>query len=126
MVRVPQLTILARAASMSGKDSFMETAADLYEDAALIYTRLVRKESQEAAGAISLIHAAFGSHAALRAALIITIMKMEVQENHWVPGINLYAYLLAEYPGALPLTAYAMTCCSQSWTIPAVEIGGMG
>lgn len=99
----------------------METVSDLYEDAALVYTRLVRQENQEAAGAIELIHTAFGSHAALRAALIITIMKIEVQQNHWIPNIGLYTVLLEDYPAALPLTKYAMTCCVHEWAVPVVE-----
>lgn len=99
----------------------METTSDLYEDAALVYTRLVRQESQKAADAIELIHAEVGSHAALRAALIITIMKMEVQHNHWIPGIGLYEHLLEDYPAALQLMTYAMTCCLREWTVPVVE-----
>lgn len=99
----------------------METVFDLYEDTALVYTRLIRQENQEAAGAIELIHSAFGSHAALRAALIITIMKIEVQQNHWIPNIGLYAALLEDYPDALPLTKYAMTGCLHTWAVPVVE-----
>ena len=94
----------------------MQTASDLYEDIALVYTHLVRQESREAAASIELIHAAFGSRAALRAALIITIMKMEVQQNHWIPGVGLYAYLIEDYPDALRLTKYAMACCLEVWT----------
>ena len=74
----------------------LETAADLYEDVALTYTRLVRRESGDAAAAIEQIQAAFGAQAALRAALIITILKMEVQQNHWLPNIDLYAHLLED------------------------------
>ena len=99
----------------------MENPSDLYEDAALAYTRLVRQESQEAADAIEHIRADFGTHAALRAALIIRLLKMEVQQNHWIPGIGLYAQLLADYPDALPLTKYAMTCCLRSWGQPVKE-----
>ena len=96
----------------------METPADPYEDIALIYIRLVRQESGQAAAAIEEIQAAFGVHAALRAALIITILKMEVQQNHWLPNIGLYAHLLEDYPDAFPLTKYAMACCLQSWAVP--------
>jgi hypothetical protein len=99
----------------------METASDQYEDAAFVYTRLVGRESREAAAAIAKIQAAFGSHAALRAALIITLMKIEVQQNHWIPYLGLYLHLLEDYPDAIPLAKYAMTLCLQSWDIPVVE-----
>lgn len=94
----------------------METASDLYDDVTLVYTRLVRQESRESAHAIEQIHAA------LRVALIITILKMEAQQNHWIPHIGLYGYLLEDYPKALPLTKYAMTCCLHNWVVPGVEL----
>ena len=95
----------------------MEPASDLFEDAAIAYIRLVRQVDEKAAIAIEKIYADFGSHAALRAALIITILKMEVQQNHWIPKIDLYDHLLEAYPDALALTQYAMFCCLQSWAI---------
>ena len=101
----------------------MQTASDLYENAALVYIRLVSQVSREAARAIEQIHTSLGSHAALRAALIITVLKMEVQQNHWLPSIDLYTYLLEDYPDALPLAKYAMTCCLQNWAVPEVENG---
>jgi len=120
-IHFPQVTIPARIASRSGKDNLMKTPSDLFEDVALVYIRLVSQESQEAAVAIEEIQAAFGSRAALRAALIITILKIEVQQNHWLPNIGLYAYLLADYPDALPLTEVAMRCCLQKWGISVAE-----
>jgi hypothetical protein len=101
----------------------LEIASDPYEDAALIYIRLVRKESQEAADTLDQIYADFGSHAALRAALILTIVQIEVQENHWLPNIGLYVNLLADYPDALPLTKHAMRCYLRSWDAPIAELG---
>ncbi len=103
--------------SSSGKGHFMETSSDRYNAATLIYTRLVRQESQEAAAAIELIHTAFGSHAALHAAVMITILKMEVLQNHWIPNIGVYAYLLADYPDAFPLTRYAALCCFRTFAL---------
>ncbi len=79
----------------------METASHPYEDVVLVYIRLIRQVSEAAAAAIEQIQTDFGSHAALRAALIITIMKMEVQQNHWLPNISLYGDLLGDYPDAL-------------------------
>ena len=104
----------------------MKTVSDRYDAATLIYTRLVRQESQEAAATVELIHAAFGSHAALRAAVMITILKMEVQQNHWIPYVGLYADLLEGYPNALPLTMYAALCCLQKWDATEVELAASG
>ena len=98
----------------------METASDPYDEVALVYRHLVRQESQEAGAALDQIQAAFGSHPALRAALIITMLKIEVLQNHWIPNIALYNHLLQDYPEALSLTKVAMTCCLQNWAIPLV------
>lgn len=96
----------------------MKPGSDSYEETALVYIRLVRKESEEASAAIEQIHAQFGSHAALRAALIITLLRMEVKQNHWTPNLSVYAYLFGDYPAALPLIYHAMTCCLVQWAVP--------
>ena len=95
----------------------MDTVSDRYEDVATAYIRLVRLENKEAGAALELISAAFGAHAALRAALIIMNLKMEVQHNHWIPSIGLYAHLLEDYPDALPLAKYAMNCYLARWNV---------
>lgn len=104
----------------------METVGDPYEDVALVYTGRVRRESQDAAIVIEQIHDAFGSHAALRAALIITILKMDVQQNHWMPYYGLYAHLLEDCPDAGQLTMYAAVCCLQNWGVSGIEIETSG
>jgi len=104
----------------------VETASDLDEEVILVYIRLVRQESREAAAAIELIRAAFGSRAALRAAVTITILKMEVHQNHWIPYFRFYANLLECYPEALPLTQYAAICCLQEWNVAEVELEASG
>ena len=62
-----------------GKGAPMEPASDPYLDVALIYIRLVRNDSLEAASLIEKIHSGFGSRAGLRAALVMKIFKMEVK-----------------------------------------------
>ena len=99
----------------------MDTASDPYEDVAFVYIRLVILESREAAAVIMRIYAAFGSHAALRAALVIRLMKIEVQQNHWVPYIGLYLHLLDDHPDAIPLTKYAMALCLERWAVSLAE-----
>lgn len=102
----------------------MNPASDLYEEVALTYTRLVRLESEEAAAAIEQIHAQFGAAAALRSALVIRLVKMEVQQNQWIPSIRVYQHMFADYPGALSLAKQAMTCCLRAWTVdePSIEL----
>jgi hypothetical protein len=95
----------------------MKTASDPFEDAALVYIRLVERISREAAADIEQIRAEFGSHAALRAALIIMILKMEVQQNQWVPHFSLYTHLIGDYPEALPLAKRAMQRCLDTWMV---------
>ena len=103
----------------------MDSASDLYEDVALTYIRLVRLESDDAAAAIEQIHTQFGAGAALRSALVIRLVKMEVEQNHWIPNIRNYQHMFADYPpDALVLTKQAMTACLQAWAVaePDVEL----
>ena len=92
----------------------MEIPSNSYEDIALVYTRFVRQQSEEAAVIIEQIRATFGSRAALRAALIVTIIHEEIQQHHVVPDVSIYTYLLKEYGAAIPLLEAAITCCLES------------
>lgn len=87
------------------------------EDVLIVYIKLVRQESVHAAAALEQIYVAIGAQAALRAALIITIFRMEVKQNHWIPDMRVYAYLIQDYPEAVPLLEYAIGCCLQAWGI---------
>jgi CheY-like chemotaxis protein len=109
--------------SLGRKDAVMKNASDPYEDIALTYTHFVRQESAEAGEILDRIRTDFGAPAALRSALIIAILKKEVQQNDWLPNIGLYAHLLGDYPDALALTKEAMTCCLQRWASPSGETG---
>jgi hypothetical protein len=104
----------------------MKTGTALNEDATLVYIRLVRKDSPEAAAIIEKIYVAFGSHAALRAAVMITILKVEIQQNHWLPYFDLYTHLFEDCPDAVPLTKYAAACCLQQWAVAGVELATKG
>lgn len=99
----------------------MELACDSFEKTVFVYIRLVRDISPEAADSIELILTTYGSRAALRAALLVTILKIEVQQNHWIPNLALYAHLFVDYPDALPLAKYAMLCCLQRWDVAVLE-----
>jgi hypothetical protein len=95
----------------------MESPLDSYEDVVLVYVSLISQDSPQAGAAIEQIQTSIGTQAALRAALIITVLRMEVRQNHWVPDISVYAYLIRAYPQAVPLLEYAVGCCLQVWGI---------
>ena len=86
------------------------------------YIDLVKQDSVQAAAAIEQIRAAFGAQVAIRAALILTILRMELKQNQWIPDISVHAYLLKDYPQALPLLEYAMGCCLQAWGLADLEL----
>jgi hypothetical protein len=100
----------------------MESASNPYEDVVIVYIGLVRQDSAQAAAAIEQIHSTVGSQAALRAALIITIFRMELKQNHWIPDMSVYAYLIKDYLQAVPLLEYAIGCCLQAWGIRDLEL----
>ena len=104
------------------KRQYLESASALYEGVVLVYIRLVRQDSPQAAAAIEQIHATIGAQAALYAALIITIFRMELKQNLWIPDMSVYAYLICDYPQAVPLLEYAIGCCLQAWGIRHLEV----
>lgn len=95
----------------------MESASNPYEAVASAYIGLVRQESVQASVALERIQAKVGVRAALRAALIITIFRMELKQNQWIPDTSVYIYLIRDYPQAIPLLEYAIGCCLQAWGI---------
>ena len=99
-----------------------QSTLDRYQDLLLIYIGLIRKDSPQAAAAIEQMYVSIGGQAALRAALIITILRMEIRQNNWVPDISVHAYLIHPYPEAIPLLEYAMGCCLQAWGIHDLEL----
>ena len=100
----------------------VQFSQDRYKDLLLAYITLIEQDSQQAAEAIEQIYATFGGQAALRAALIITILRMEIRQNQWVPDISFHADLIRDYPEVLPLLEYAMGCCLQAWGIHDLEL----
>jgi len=99
--------------------NLMENASVSDEDVALIYIRLVRKESPDAATVIEQIYVYFGPRPALRAALIITLLKPEIQQQSLL-DTGIYTYLLLDFPEAVPWLEQAITCCLQAWGIPKI------
>ncbi len=99
----------------------MEAGPGSYDDVVATYIRVVRRESPEAAGTIEQIHAVYGSRAALRATLVLTLLKMEVQKNHTVGNVDVQTHLIKEFPAALPLLNRAIAYCLRAWGIPLAE-----
>jgi hypothetical protein len=100
----------------------MEAASTPYEHVVSVYIGLVRQDSPHAAAAIEQIHAAVGAQAALHAALIITILRMELKQNRWIPDMSVYAYLFKDFSQAVPLLEYAIGCCLQAWGIQDLKL----
>ena len=87
----------------------------LDEDVTVVYKRLVRRESEDAATIIEQIHDQFGTHIALRAALIILLLKEEMLHYQAIPEVDMYSYLLKDFPEAVPFVSEAITRCLESW-----------
>ena len=102
----------------------MENASALDDSVALVYIRLVRQESSDAALVVEQIYSQFSAHAALRAALILMLLKQEIQHYHSIPAIGMYTYLLKDSSEALPLLEDAITLCLESWGIPQTDKSG--
>jgi hypothetical protein len=95
----------------------MEPIPSLYEDIAYLYVRVIKQDSPEAGAVIEQINAAFGARAALRAALVITLLKMEVKENYYIPDLTIYGYIMENYPEAVPLLEQAIMYCCRAWSV---------
>ena len=95
----------------------MESPLDSYEDVVLLYVSLISQDSPQAGAAIEQLQIIIGTQAALRAALIITVLRMEIRQNHWIPDMSVYAYLIQDYPQAVSLLEYAVGCCLRVWGI---------
>lgn len=99
----------------------MERAPALYEDIANLYIRVIKRDSPEAGAALEQIHATFGARAALRATLVLTVLKMEVKENYHLPDPTIFNDIFAQYPEAVLLLRQAVGHCLAAWGITAKE-----
>jgi hypothetical protein len=50
---------------------------------------------------------------------------MEIKQNHWIPDMRIYAYLIRDHQRAVPLLEYAMACCLRAWGIDELERAGV-
>ena len=98
----------------------MKPIPDLYEDIAEVYIRMIEHDSLEAGAAIEQIHSTFGARAALRATLVITLLKMEVKENYHIPDLSIYGYIMEDYPEAVLLLEQAIMHCCRAWNVANV------
>jgi hypothetical protein len=100
----------------------MESSLNSYDDVVSLYIGLISQDSPQAGAAIEQIQTTIGTAAALRAALIITVLRMEVQQKYWIPDIQVYATLIQDYPQAVPLLEFAIGCCFQVWGVNESEL----
>ncbi len=84
-----------------------------YDDVVDLYIRLISLDSRAAADAIEQIRITCDARAALRATLAITLIKTEAQRHQPIPDADAYAYLLIDYPQALPLLNQAIDRLAQ-------------
>jgi len=96
----------------------MEPASDQYAEVVSTYIEMIRRDSGEAAAAIEMILARFGARATLRATLVITLIKMEVQKNRAIEDISAHSYLVKDFPKAWPLLQQAISYCLIAWKVP--------
>ena len=99
----------------------MDLTPDRYIDVVNTYIDVIRRDSAEAAEAISAILANFGLATALRATLVITLVKIEVQKNRAVEDVSVHAYLVKDFPEAWPLLEQAIASCLTAWGVPVAE-----
>jgi hypothetical protein len=104
----------------------MEDLPRSRDDTLSAYIQLVRQDSPAAAAVIEQIQLLFGAHAAFRAALILVLLKNEVQPYHALPDIGMYTYLLKDTAEAIPLLEEAITYCLADWGIPQGDKSSWG
>ncbi|MEO8392243.1 MAG: hypothetical protein ABI700_04545 [Chloroflexota bacterium] len=88
-----------------------------YKDAARVYIRLIKRDNLEAGLIIEQISITYGAQAAVRAALVIALVKMSVKENYRIPDLSLSSGILENYPDVLPLVKHAVACCRLAWGV---------
>ncbi len=96
----------------------MATGSGSYDDVVATYIHVIRRDSPEAAGTVEQILAAYGTRAALRATLVLTLLKMEVQKNHPIDDFDVLTNLIKGFPAALLLMDRAIAHCLLAWGIP--------
>jgi hypothetical protein len=94
---------------------------DLYEEVAQVYTLVVERDSKKAAAELRRIQAAAGARPAMRAALIMMVLKHEVEQTHALPNLEGYLYLLREYPEAIVALKQAILACRPAWGLAEVK-----
>src|SRR3954470_19835696 len=93
----------------------METRVDPYEDAVRLYINMIKQDSLEAGCTLEQLHAAFGTRAALRATLVIRLLKMIVKERYSITDFSLFDDIIRAYPETINLLEHAIMCCCDAW-----------
>ncbi len=98
--------------------------SEIYADVVATYIRVIKQDSPDAAAVVEEIVSTCGSHAGLRATLVLTLIKMEAQKRQADQNIRFHMYLIKDFPEALPLLERAVTICLQVWAAPPPEPPG--
>ena len=109
----------------SGKEKHIEAGSDPYDQVVATYIHLLRQDSPEAAATIEEILAVYGSRAALRATLVITLLKMDALKTHSVEDISIHNYVIKDFPEARPLLEHAVVSWLHDWGIRQTEALGL-
>ena len=99
----------------------MDNASASNDDVALVYIRLVRKESADAADVLEQVHRRFGASAARSAALVLILLKQEIRHFHSPDEIDGYSHLIEEFPEVMPFLTEAINFCLKQWTLSERE-----
>ena len=94
---------------------------DLYEEVAQVYTFLIERDSRKAAAELRRIQTSAGARPAMWAALIMTVLKHEVEQTHALPNLEGYLYLLRKYPEAVVALKQAIFACLPAWGLADVK-----
>ena len=97
----------------------MNPNSDIYEDVAQVYMHLVEHDCT-AAAALHQIYSTAGSQAAWRAALVIRVLKIEAQQNHYFPNLSSYADLFEYFPEVVGELKQVIAGCLPVWRMPDV------
>ena len=104
------------------QDYERQEEAELYEEVANVYTRLVEKDSSAAAMVLRTIQHKQGAHPAFLAALIIAVLKRQIEDDRYLPDLKDYAYLFRDYSETIWLLEEALAHCLSAWGLPDITV----
>ncbi len=87
------------------------------------YVDIVRNDSPQAAAALERLLDAAGTAALLRATYILSLLKMEVVQNCFMPDLKSYRYMIQEFDDAhTALFEQAIEGCLRAWGVKDIVV----